>query len=114
VRESFRKGGGVFNRMWAGELIKPEGVQPQRNPSILRAAEATCPNGFTQAEWDQAKRAAPCYADRGVEFIQSYVSLDRTSAICEYNSPDAEVIRQTRYKFGIPCDRVWSSMVIAP
>jgi hypothetical protein len=114
VRESYRKAGGVFNRIWTGELIKPEGVQPQRNLSILKVAEATFPSGFTQAEWDRANRAAPCYADRGVEFIQSYLSLDRIHMICEYNSPDAEVIRQTRYKLGIPCDRVWSAMIIAP
>ncbi|WP_019499766.1 nickel-binding protein [Pseudanabaena sp. PCC 6802] len=115
VRESYRKGGGVFTRMWAGEPIEPEGVQPQRNTSTLKVAEATFPNGFTQAEWDAGtRRALPCYAERGSEFIQSYLSLDRTRLICEFNPPDAEVIRQTRYKLGIPCDRVWSAMVISP
>ena len=115
VRESYRKGGGVFNRMWAGELIKPKGVQPQRNLGTLKVVESTFPGGFTEADWDKARQhVLPCYAERSVEVIQSYISLDRTRTICEYNSPDAEVIRQVRRKFGIPCDRVWSATVIAP
>lgn len=35
VRESYRQGGGIFSRIWARELIQPQGIQPQRHPSML-------------------------------------------------------------------------------
>ena len=115
VRESYRKGGGDFKQIWAAELILPDGRQPQRNESILKVFEGCFPGGVTQAEWDEANRhVLPCYAERGVEWVRSYVSSDRTRVVCELNSPDAEIIRETHRKFDIPFDRVWSAMVIKP
>ncbi len=115
VREAYRKGGGGFKQIWAAELILPDGRQPQRDPGILKIFEGTFPGGFTEAEWDEANRhVLPCYAEHGVEWVQSYVSSDRTRVVCELNSPDAEIIRTTHRKFDIPCDRVWSATVITP
>jgi hypothetical protein len=115
VRESYRKGGGFFSRVWSGELIQPEGEPRQRNEATLKIFEGTYPDGFTQAEWDEATRhVLPCYAERGVEWVQSYVSLDRTRLVCELNAPDAEVIRESHRKFGIPFDLVWSATVLKP
>jgi Protein of unknown function (DUF4242) len=115
VRESYRKGGGDFKQIWTAELILPDGRPPQRNESILKVFEGTFPEGLTQAEWDEANRQVlPCYAERGVEWVHSYVSRDRTRVVCELNSPDAEIIRETHRKFDIPYDRVWSAMVIKP
>jgi hypothetical protein len=115
VRESYKKGGGGFKHIWTGELIFPEGVQPPQNESMLKIFEGTFPGGFTQAEWDEANHhVLPCYAEHGVEWVQSYVSRDRTRVVCELNSPDAEIIRTTHRKFDIPCDRIWSAIVIKP
>ncbi|WP_404791062.1 DUF4242 domain-containing protein [Altericista sp. CCNU0014] len=115
VRESYRKGGGFFSRIWAGELILPEGDPPPRDDANLKVFEATFPNGLTEEQWDEANRQVlPCYAERGVEWVQSYVSCDRTRVVCELNAPDAEVIREAHRKFDIPCDRIWSAMVLKP
>lgn len=115
VRESYRRGGGIFDRMWSGEIIRPEGTQPQRNEAILKVFESTFPSGFTHDEWDEGNRnVLPCYAERGVEWLHAYVALDRTRLVCELNAPDAEVIRESHRKFNIPFDRVWSAMVIKP
>jgi Protein of unknown function (DUF4242) len=115
VRQSYRKAGGFFNRIWAGEIIQPEGDRPQRNEAILKVFEGTYPGGFTQEQWDEGNRLIlPCYATQGVEWIQSHVSLDRTRLVCELNSPDAETIREAHRRFNIPFDRVWSAMIIQP
>jgi hypothetical protein len=52
VRESYRKGGGIFSRIWAGELIQPQDIQPRRNPSMLKVIESTYPP-FEQEEWNK-------------------------------------------------------------
>lgn len=115
VRESYRRGGGSFSLMWGGEIIRPAGTQPQRNEAILKVFEGTYPGGFTQEQWDEGNRnVLPCYTERGVEWLHSYMARDRTRLICELNAPDAEVIRESHRKFNIPFDRVWSAMVIKP
>ncbi|HBL59102.1 MAG TPA: DUF4242 domain-containing protein [Cyanobacteria bacterium UBA8803] len=114
VRESYRKGGGFFSHIWAGELITPEGLQPQRNKSLLKVIEGTYPP-IGQEEWQEANsKTLTCYADRGIEWIQSYISRDRTKVICELNAPDTESVREAQHRVGIPFDRVWSAMLIQP
>ena len=115
VRESYRRGGGEFNRIWTGEIIKPDGIQPQRDEAILKVFEVTYPVGFTQEQWDETNRyVLPYYAERGVEWVQSYVSRNRIRVFCELNAPNVEVIREAHRKIGMPFDRVWSALVIAP
>jgi Protein of unknown function (DUF4242) len=115
VRDAYRKGGLTSSRAWAGSVVEPEGVAPVWNPSILKIQESTYPNGFTDEQCSTEKQhLLPCYAERGVEWIRSYVSLDRTRVICELNAPDAEVVRQSHRQFGFPFDRVWSAQVLSP
>ncbi|MBE9169323.1 DUF4242 domain-containing protein [Pleurocapsales cyanobacterium LEGE 06147] len=122
VRQAYRKGGGMYSRIWAGEIVAPEGIQPQQNETILKVFEGTYPDGFTEEDWNEANQyILPCYAERGIEWVRSYISLDRTRVICELNAPDAETIREAHLKFGIPfvreaClqQRVWSAMLIEP
>lgn len=115
VRVSYRQGGGVFKRIWSGTMVTPEGELPERNEKILKVFEGTCPDGFTWEKWDEANsHVLPCYAEEGVEWVRSYVALDRTRVVCEINAPDAEVIRNAHRRFNIPFDRVWSAMVIKP
>lgn len=115
VRESYRRGGTFFSCIWAGEKITPEGIPPLPNESTLKVLEGTYPDGFTWDQWDEANAyVLPCYAERHAEWVQSYVSSDRTRTICEINAPDAEVIREANRRFGIPFDRVWSATLIKP
>lgn len=114
VRESYRKGGGFFSRIWAAELVKPQGDPPQRHEATLQVIEGTY-SPIGQAEWDEVShKTLSCYAERGIEWIQSYLSLDRTRVVCELNAPDAESVRQAQHRIGIPFDRVWSAMLIQP
>jgi Protein of unknown function (DUF4242) len=114
VRESYRKAGGFFNRIWAGEIIQPEGDRPQRNEAILKVCEGTYPP-ISQEELDEVShKSISCYVDRDIEWIQSYLSFDRTRLICELNAPDLESVREIQRKLNIPFDRVWSATIVKP
>jgi hypothetical protein len=114
VRESYRRGGGAFSRIWSGEAITPVGIQPQQNPSALQVIEGTYPP-IEPSKWDElSQKTLSCYAERGIELIQSYLSNDRTRVICELNAPDAKSIREAQRRANISFDRVWSAMLIKP
>jgi hypothetical protein len=114
VRESFRKGGGFFSRIWAAELIQPQGIPPQHHPSLLKVIECTYPP-LDRAEWNElSRKTLSCYAERGIEWIQSYLSRDRTRAICELNAADAQPVREVQHRLGVCFDRVWSATLVKP
>lgn len=113
VRDSYYKLG-LSRVVWAGELIKPEGHQPQRNAALLKVFEGTFPP-LSEQDWDTAtNKLLQCYAELGIEWIQTYLSLDRTRIICELNAPDAESIREAQCPVGISFDRVWSAQLLTP
>lgn len=115
IRDAYRRGGFAYSRAWAGYVVQPEGTPPTWNESLLKVQEGTYPTGFTDEQCNQERQhLLPCYAEYGVEWIRSYVSLDRTRVICELNAPDAEVIRYAHRKFGFSLDRVWSAQIFCP
>ena len=88
-------------------------MPPLWNEPILKVLEGSYPNGFTDEEWNEAQRLIlPCYQERGIEWVRSCASQDKTRVVCELNAPDAEVIREARGKAGIPFDRVWCAEVL--
>lgn len=114
VRESYRRGGGIFQQIWAGDLIQPESQLVQRNVEMLKVAEGIYPHVEPQEGHEVSVRALYGYAAQRIEWVQSYLSCDRTRLICELNTPDAESVQEVRKQSGSPCDRVWSAMVIQP
>lgn len=114
VQQAYRKGGGKFSRMWSGTLIQPEGLAPQRNAALLKVIEKTFPP-LSESDWNIGfGKTLNCYSERGIEWIQSYFSLDRTKLICELNAPDLESVREVQRRLGIPFERVWSAEVLTP
>lgn len=106
VREACHRGKLTSSR--AGRvLIKPEGTQPQRDTALLKVVEGTYPP-LSDENWNEVNRQTLCYAEQGIEWIQSYVSLDRTKVIAELNAPDIESIQEVQRKVGIS-NRVWSA-----
>lgn len=49
IRESYRRGGTFFSRMWAGESITPEETPPHPG-ATLKVFESTYPDGLTQKQ----------------------------------------------------------------
>jgi hypothetical protein len=115
VQDSYRKTNVEFSRMWVADHRTPIENPPLRNESILKVFESTYPEGFTDSQWDEASRQLlPCYTLEGIEWVQTYISRDRTRMACELNAPDAEVIREAHRRFNLPFDRVWAAMVLKP
>lgn len=55
-----------------------------------------------------------CNSDRGVTWIQSYVSLDMRTTFCIYEGPSPEAVRLTARSNGLPVDRITEISVLDP
>ncbi len=67
---------------------------------------------FDEAKaFDELQRAedavAWCLEQHDVHFRRSYLSLDGRSMVCLYDAPDAESVRVTQRKGGLPFTRIW-------
>lgn len=55
-----------------------------------------------------------CNSDRGVTWVQSYVSSDRRTSFCIYDAPSPEAIRLTARANGLTVDRIVEVSVLDP
>ena len=55
-----------------------------------------------------------CLEQHRVRFLRSYVSLDGCSMVCAYEAPDAEAVRITQEKGGLPLVRAWTGRPLFP
>ena len=53
-------------------------------------------------------------ADRGVTWLHSYVSDDKTTSYCLYDGPNPEAIRAAAERNGLPIDRITKVSVLDP
>ncbi|ESA37294.1 hypothetical protein N836_03665 [Leptolyngbya sp. Heron Island J] len=114
VQTCFRQANAPFDRIWAGSKVLPSYGSFQRNEPLLKVVEGTYPP-VTQEFWNIANaRSLDCYQPRGVEWLHSFMSCDRTRIICELNAPDAEVIRETYRRLNTSFERVWSAQLLKP
>jgi len=60
-----------------------------------------------------AKRLDPCLDARNAMWRRSYVSPDRRRMTCEFEAPDAEVVREALRSAGIKFERAWTADVFA-
>lgn len=61
-----------------------------------------------------AARLAPCLDRSGIQWMRSHMSRDRTRLICEFEAPDAGVLRGALRQARIEYDRVWSAAFLRP
>ena len=50
----------------------------------------------------------------GVNWVHSYVSLDKTTTFCVYDAPSPEAIRQAGEANGLPVDQITEVTVLDP
>jgi hypothetical protein len=55
-----------------------------------------------------------CLEQNGVLFERTYFSRDRCHMICIYEAPDAEAVRTTQRKGGLPFESIWSGQLLVP
>lgn len=113
VRESYRKAGLQSRPIWSG-LIQQEPAQPQRNSTVRHVIEGTY-LPLSETDWNEISRKFLDYcAEHDIEWLQSYLSLDRTKVIYELNAPDLKPIAEAPPKLDIPANHVWSAQVLSP
>jgi hypothetical protein len=60
-----------------------------------------------------SKRLDPCLDARNAMWRRSYVSPDKRRMTCEFEAPDAEVVREALRLAGIKFERAWTANVFA-
>ena len=58
-----------------------------------------------------ARRIDRCLELRGARWMRSYLTQDERRAICEFEAPDAESVREAFRSAGQPFDRAWVASV---
>lgn len=115
IRESYRRGGTFFSRMWSGQVVTPDHASSSRTEGALTVVEYTRPEGCDREESaDDLISGLPLIHQSGAEWIYAYVSSDRERVICEMNTPDVAGIRVAHRQANWLCDRVWSAIVVKP
>lgn len=116
VRQAYRHADVPFARIWTAQIRQAEDIDPlTENDVSVSIIEGSYDEPFTEDEWDESNRLlSPCYEERGVRWIRSFVSLDRRRTICQLRSPDAESIRESYRRFSFPFDRVWTAQIVKP
>ena len=60
------------------------------------------------ADADKMARAIDkCLELRGARWMRSYIAVDGRRAVCEFEAPDAESVREAFRMAGQPFDRAW-------
>jgi hypothetical protein len=54
-----------------------------------------------------ARRIDKCLELRGARWMRSYLTPDGKRALCEFEAPDAESVREAFRMAGQPYDRAW-------
>lgn len=80
--------------------------------------ERTFPDGLGLAPDAQGReivdKVIAGNAEKGVTWIHSYVTPDKTKTYCIYDGPSPEAIRETASKNGLPVDRISEVRVLDP
>ncbi|MGJ3245529.1 MAG: nickel-binding protein [Elainellaceae cyanobacterium] len=67
-----------------------------------------------EAWFESDSQLGVCLEERGVEWLRSTMSSDRRRTICEFQAADAETVRESCRRAGIPFERVYAAEVIEP
>lgn len=70
---------------------------------------------ISQEKWNQdIAIGIPCHNAHNVRWIRSMMSRDRSRAICEFEAPDADTVRRSFRKVGLPFARIWTVDILEP
>jgi len=94
-------------KQWKRELDMPRYV-----------VERTFPNGLSvpmnDAGADALGGVIMRNAEKGVTWVQSFVSPDKKQSFCIYDAPSPEAIRSTAQKNSLPVDKITEVRVLDP
>ncbi|HIK43864.1 MAG TPA: DUF4242 domain-containing protein [Leptolyngbyaceae cyanobacterium M65_K2018_010] len=114
VRESYRRAGGTFDRIWSAQRVPPA-APPQPKGVPLTVIESIYPEDFTPEQWQVAHDALQTLdPEQGVAWVKSYLSLGHSRGFSELQAPNTEVVEAAYQQVGLPFSWVWSANVIQP
>ncbi|MEM6436410.1 MAG: nickel-binding protein [Cyanobacteria bacterium P01_D01_bin.115] len=115
IRESYRRGGTFFSRMWSGQVVIPASASSSQTKGTLTVVEYTLSKGCDWEEsTDDVTSGLPLIHWSDAEWVCAYISRDRERVICEMTTPDVASIRVAPRQAHWLCDRVWSAIVVKP
>lgn len=70
---------------------------------------------ISEEKWNQdVAIGIPCHNAHNVRWIRSLMARDRSRVICEFEAPDAETVRRSFRKAGLPFARIWTIDILEP
>lgn len=80
--------------------------------------ERSFPQGLSIPLSDDGRKAVAAViernAERGVTWVKSFVTPDRSQSFCVYDAPDPDAIRQVAERNGLPVNRITEVRVLDP
>jgi hypothetical protein len=112
VRTAERKAGVPFDEAWAAEVIHHGGEEPRADAIVV---ERMLPQPFDEAGIRKAVAdGAWCLQQYGCRVVWTYLSPEGRRCLCVFEGPDAESVRQTQRRIGMPFETAWPASVHAP
>jgi hypothetical protein len=74
-------------------------------PKQVVLVEYDLPAPAEREEW--RRRVHQCLALRSARWVRSFVTPDGRRAICQFEAPDAESVREAYRASGQPVERAW-------
>jgi hypothetical protein len=109
VRESYRRAGGFFNRIWTGDILSAAESSSHSPGTGLTIVESHSSSSVSDLLW---QKLLDSHTAHGNAWIQAYRSLDQTRLVCELATTDVGAIAAAYDEVGLPCDRIWPAIRI--
>jgi Nickel responsive protein SCO4226-like len=94
-----------YEKLWSANAIRYEGADAEGDSIVV---ERTLAEAFDEAMTrDRAAQSASCFDEWGCRIVWSYLALDGRRCICVFTAPDAESVRQSQQRAGLPYVRSW-------
>jgi hypothetical protein len=112
VRDSYAKLG-VDNRLiWSGALIAINPASPQA--TALYVMEGRYP-ALSETDWQDIRdQVSQCCVASGITWLRSYLSLDRTRVIYEFDAPDPASLQLLQRPVDRAVHRIWAAQRLLP
>lgn len=103
----------------AGSRLNRAQITNERKTIVPRyLVERTFPEGLNVPMNDAGATAMSGViarnAEKGVTWVQSFVSPDKSKSFCIYDGPSPEAIRSTAQKNALPVDKITEVRVLDP
>jgi hypothetical protein len=112
VRLAERKAGVPFDDAWATGVIHHGGEEPLSDAIVV---ERVLPRPFDEpAIRRSVAEGAWCLQQYGCRIVWTYLSPDGRRCLCVFGAPDAESVRQSQRRMGMPYEAAWPASVHEP